>query len=75
MAWASVWWQRTQVTELTAQKAALDADIAEMQVNAAARPGGRHGARDVTKRALPAFPASPTTERRSPVALEAPPIM
>ena len=36
MAWASVWWQRNAVNELTAQKTALEADIAEMQVNAAA---------------------------------------
>lgn len=35
MAWASVWWQRTQVTELTAQKTALEADIAEMKITAA----------------------------------------
>ena len=43
MAWASVWWQRNAVTELTAQKTALKADIAEMQVNAAAiaKKGGR----------------------------------
>jgi hypothetical protein len=43
MAWASVWWQRTQVMELMAQKTALEADIAEMQVNAAAlaKKGGR----------------------------------
>lgn len=43
MAWASVWWQRNQVNELTAQKTALEADIAEMQVNAAtlAKKGGR----------------------------------
>jgi hypothetical protein len=36
MAWASVWWQRNAVNELTEQKTALEADIAEMQVNAAA---------------------------------------
>jgi hypothetical protein len=36
MAWGAVWWQRTEVNELTAQKTALEADIAEMQVNAAA---------------------------------------
>jgi hypothetical protein len=36
MAWGAVWWQRNAVTELTAQKTALEADIAEMQVNAAA---------------------------------------
>jgi AcrR family transcriptional regulator len=36
IAWASVGWQRTQVNELTAQKTALEADIAEMQANAAA---------------------------------------
>ena len=43
MAWASVWWQRQQVTELAAQKTALEADIAQMQVNAAAlaKKGGR----------------------------------
>jgi ABC-type transporter Mla subunit MlaD len=43
MAWASVWWQRQQVTELTEQKTALEADIAGMQVNAAelAKKGGR----------------------------------
>ena len=43
MAWASVWWQRNAVNELTAQKTALEADIAEMQVNAAAlaKKGGR----------------------------------
>jgi hypothetical protein len=43
MAWVSVWWQRTQVTDLTAQKAALEADIAEMKVNAVAiaKKGGR----------------------------------
>ncbi len=36
MAWASVWWQRNQVSELTEQKAALEADIAQMQINAEA---------------------------------------
>jgi hypothetical protein len=43
MAWASVWWQRSAMHELTAQKTALEADIAEMQVNAAAlaKKGGR----------------------------------
>ena len=43
MAWASVWWQRNAVNELTAQKTALEADIAEMQVNAVAlaKKGGR----------------------------------
>lgn len=43
MAWASVWWQRNAVNELTAQKTALEADIADMQVNAAAlaKQGGR----------------------------------
>ena len=43
MAWASVWWQRNAVNELTTQKTALEADIAEMQVNAAAlaKKGGR----------------------------------
>jgi hypothetical protein len=36
MAWASVAWQRHEVSELTAQKSALETDIAEMQVNAEA---------------------------------------
>ncbi len=36
MAWASVWWQRNQVSELTEQKSALEADIAQMQINAEA---------------------------------------
>jgi hypothetical protein len=36
MAWASVWWQRNQVSELTEQKTALEADIAQMQINAEA---------------------------------------
>jgi hypothetical protein len=36
MAWASVWWQRNAVSELTAEKTTLEVDIAEMQVNAAA---------------------------------------
>jgi hypothetical protein len=36
MAWASVWWQRNQVGELTEQKTALEADIAQLQVNAEA---------------------------------------
>jgi len=43
MAWASVWWQRNQVSELTEQKTALAADIAQMQVNAEAL--ARKGAR------------------------------
>jgi len=43
LAWVSVWWQRYQVNVLTVQKAALEADIAEMQSNAAelAKKGGR----------------------------------
>jgi hypothetical protein len=43
VAWGSVAYQRTEVTELTVQKAALEADIAEMQSNAAelAKKGGR----------------------------------
>ncbi len=36
IAWASVWWQRNAVNDLTTQKTALEGDIAEMQVNAAA---------------------------------------
>jgi hypothetical protein len=36
MAWTSVGWQRIRVNELTAQKAPLEADIAQMQINAAA---------------------------------------
>lgn len=35
MAWGAVWWQRTEVNELTAQKTALEADIAEMKITAA----------------------------------------
>jgi hypothetical protein len=35
LAWASVAYQRTQVSELTEQKAALEADIAEMKITAA----------------------------------------
>lgn len=43
MAWAAVGWQRIQVSELTAQRAALETDVAEMQANAAvlAKKGGR----------------------------------
>jgi hypothetical protein len=43
MAWASVWWQRNAVNELNEHKTALEADIAEMQVNAVAlaKKGGR----------------------------------
>ncbi|HEY3731233.1 MAG TPA: hypothetical protein VGL28_08260 [Steroidobacteraceae bacterium] len=37
MAWASVWWQRQQVNELTEQKTALEADMAAMQVNGSMR--------------------------------------
>jgi Ribonuclease G/E len=36
MAWGSVWWQRNIVRDLTEQKTALETDIAEMQLNAAA---------------------------------------
>ncbi len=36
MAWGAVWWQQTEVNELTAQKTALEADIAEMRINAEA---------------------------------------
>jgi hypothetical protein len=35
LAWASVAYQRTQVSELTEQKTALEADIAEMKITAA----------------------------------------
>jgi hypothetical protein len=35
-AWASVWWQRNQVNELTEKKTALEADISHMQINAEA---------------------------------------
>jgi hypothetical protein len=43
MAWASVWWQRQQVNDLTEQKTALEADVAAMQVNVSelAKKGGR----------------------------------
>jgi hypothetical protein len=34
--WASLTWQRHELAELTEQRTALEADIAEMQVNAAA---------------------------------------
>ena len=33
--WASLTWQRHELTELTEQRAAIEADIAEMKVNAA----------------------------------------
>jgi hypothetical protein len=36
VAWGSVLWQRYQVNVLTVQRAALEADIAEMQINQAA---------------------------------------
>jgi hypothetical protein len=43
MAWASVGWQRHAVNELTEQETGLEADIAEMQVNAStlAKKGAR----------------------------------
>lgn len=43
VAWGSVWWQRHQVEQLAAQKAVLQADVAELQANVTAleKKGGR----------------------------------